>query len=614
VSARAFLVTRSGRNKAEGSMKRLVVALVVALLSVPAAFLATPAKPAAAALPPFSAIGDSTLLGMTSSAKSVLNASYAMLYDARSCRRLIITSCRGRGVIPPNTLQTMRAYQGRLGDAVVIMAGYDDWYNFGGAVDAIVAEARRQGVGRVIWLTYRSQGPYVGIGGAYFATYRQFNAILAQKVRQHPELILADWDTYTLGKSSWFAADGIHLSSAGAMALAHFLKAQLDAQDLYRCHGGTSGLPSSAPTPVPITQAPPGRFTPANQRLLDTRADPGDVVNAPVAAGHLVGLPLVAQGKVPAGTTAVMVNLTAVSACAGGFVTAFPCGSQVPLASNLNVGPARTRAALATVMLNGNGELCVYASQRMDLVIDLFGSFGPAGDLAVNPVPPDRFLDTRNAAGARNPATGRIGPATFTLPVAGVGSVPAGADGVVLNVTAVDPNANGFVTVHPCGVSPWVSNVNFKTGQIVANLAVARLDGAGRVCFTANVATHLVVDVVAWFGDTGLRVRAQTPQRLVDTRTGQGGVAGPVAGGGVAQVAVPGSGMLATVTAVTPAGSGYVTAYPCPNRPTASNLNYVAGDIVPNQVLLTPGAGGAGCLFTLAPAHLVVDRSATLVA
>ena len=65
---------------------------------------------------------------------------------------------------------------------------------------------------------------------------------------------------------------------------------------------------------------------------------------------------------------------------------------------------------------------------------------------------------------------------------------------------------------------------------------------------------------------------------------------------------------------MTPAGSGYVTAYPCPNRPTASNLNYVAGDIIPNQVLLTPGAGGAGCLFTLAPAHLVVDRSATLVA
>ena len=53
-------------------MKRLVVALSLALLAVPLAFVAAPASPAAAALPPFSAIGDSTLLGMTSSAKAVL--------------------------------------------------------------------------------------------------------------------------------------------------------------------------------------------------------------------------------------------------------------------------------------------------------------------------------------------------------------------------------------------------------------------------------------------------------------------------------------------------------------------------------------------------------------
>jgi hypothetical protein len=550
---------------------------------------------------------------MTSSAKAVLSSSYSMLYDARSCRRLIITSCRGRGVVPPNTLQTMRALNGRLGDAVVIMAGYDDWFNFGGAVDQIVAEARRQGVGRVIWLTYRSQGPYVGIGGAYFATYRQFNAILAAKVREHPELILADWDTYTLGKPSWFAADGIHISSAGATALAHFIKAHLDAQGLHRCYGGASGLPAAAPAAVPIAQTAPGRFTATNQRLVDTRADAGDSVDAPVAAGHLVGLPLVAQGKVPAGTTAVMVNLTAVSACGAGFVTAFPCGAQVPLASNLNVGPARTRAAMATVMLNAQGELCVYASQRTDLVVDLFGSFGPSGQ-AVNPIPPDRFLDTRSAAGARNPKTGFVSPGTFALPVAGVGPVPAGARAVLLNVTAVDPTAGGFVTVHPCGAAPWVSNVNFRVGQIVANLAVAGLDGSGQVCFTANVATHLVVDVVGWLGDTGLKVRAQTPERVMDTRTGHGGVVGPLPAGGVAQIPVPEAGVFGTVTAVTPSGPGFLTVYPCPGRPTASNLNYVAGDIAPNLFAIPPGAGGAGCIFTQAPSHVVVDRSATLVA
>ena len=46
-------------------MKRLVIALVTALLASRAAFVVAPTPPAAAALPPFSAIGDSTLLGMT---------------------------------------------------------------------------------------------------------------------------------------------------------------------------------------------------------------------------------------------------------------------------------------------------------------------------------------------------------------------------------------------------------------------------------------------------------------------------------------------------------------------------------------------------------------------
>ena len=186
---------------------------------------------------------------------------------------------------------------------------------------------------------------------------------------------------------------------------------------------------------------------------------------------------------------------------------------------------------------------------------------------------------------------------------------------MLANVTAVNPTASGYVTVHPCGTSPWVSNVNFRVGQIVANLAVAGLDGSGRICFTTNVATHLVVDIVGWLGDTGLRVRAQTPERVMDTRTGHGGVVGPRASRRRgARIAVPGAGVFGTVTAVTPSGPGFLTVYPCPARPNTSNLNYVAGDIAPNLFAIPPGTGGVGCIFTQASAHVVVDRAATLVA
>ena len=210
----------------------------------------------------------------------------------------------------------MQAYNGRLGDAVVIMAGYDDWYNFGGAVDPIVAEARRQGVGRVIWLTYRSQGPYVGIGGAYFATYRSFNAILAAKVREHPELIVADWDTYTLGQSSWFAADGIHISSSGATALAYFLKAQLDALGLHRCYGAHVGARRRPrPTAVPITQTAPGRFTATNQRLSTRWPTPVTPSTHPWPRAPRSASRWWPRARCRQARRAVMVNLTAVSAC-----------------------------------------------------------------------------------------------------------------------------------------------------------------------------------------------------------------------------------------------------------------------------------------------------------
>ena len=75
----------------------------------------------------------------------------------------------------------------------------------------------------------------------------------------------------------------------------------------------------------------------------------------------------------------------------------------------------------------------------------------------------------------------------------------------------------------------------------MANAATVALAGNGTICFTSSVPTHLIVDVVGWLGDTGgLRVAAQTPQRLVDTRIGLGGVVGPVVKNG--NVAVPSAG------------------------------------------------------------------------
>jgi len=62
------------------------------------------------------------------------------------------------------------------------------------------------------------------------------------------------------------------------------------------------------------------------------------------------------------------------------------------------------------------------------------------------------------------------------------------------------------------------------------------------------------------------------------------------------------------VTVVNPSLSGYVTVWPCGvDRPVASNVNFVAGDIVPNGVIAPIGVDGKVCFFAFSATDLVVD-------
>ncbi|MAT04554.1 MAG: hypothetical protein CL424_05880 [Acidimicrobiaceae bacterium] len=63
-----------------------------------------------------------------------------------------------------------------------------------------------------------------------------------------------------------------------------------------------------------------------------------------------------------------------------------------------------------------------------------------------------------------------------------------------------------------------------------------------------------------------------------------------------------------------PSAAGHVTAFPCDRGvPTASNLNYGAGETVANLVMVRPDADGRVCLRTHAATHLVVDHTGTWV-
>jgi hypothetical protein len=109
-----------------------------------------------------------------------------------------------------------------------------------------------------------------------------------------------------------------------------------------------------------------------------------------------------------------------------------------------------------------------------------------------------------------------------------------------------------------------------------------------------------------------------TPARILDTRTGVGGVLGKVGPGGTITVDVTGPGGVPTVgvasvvlnVAVTqPTASGFLTVYPSgSSRPTASNLNFVAGQTVPNLVVAKVGADGKVKVFNSSGStHVIFD-------
>ncbi len=183
-------------------------------------------------------VGDSAMNGMAQSYSAVarwqLAARHSFVLDTAGCRRLISTSCHiGAGRTPTDALTALVSRAGQFHRVLVVGAGYNDTTNgptgVGAAIDVLIAEAHRQGVDHVVWLTYREAGPSA-------TRYRAHNAVVRLKDIAYPELTVADWATLSATMpTSWFSADGIHLGAKAAEGMADLIA---DAIDL---------LPSSSP-------------------------------------------------------------------------------------------------------------------------------------------------------------------------------------------------------------------------------------------------------------------------------------------------------------------------------------------------------------------------------
>lgn len=333
-------------------------------------------------------------------------------------------------------------------------------------------------------------------------------------------------------------------------------------------------------------------------RLMDTRT-----TGQALAAGGSLNLP-VTSGQVPSTAAAVVLNVTVTNTSGPGFLTVYPTGNPRPTASNLNWAAGETRPNLVTVPVGASGLVTFFASSRTDVIADLEGYFssssGSAGDYV--PLAPGRLLDTRTAS------TTMSGGSTIDLLVTGVGGVPsAGAAAVALNVTVTDTSAVGFLTVYPTGAArPSASNLNWVAGWTVPNRVIVPVGAGGKVSFFNFAgATDLIVDVNGFFTDataTGKLFEPQGPVRIVDTRTsaqtlGPGGTLVVPVAGTAARVPNMAIAVILNVTATNPTTPGFLTLYPSDPRPTASDVNFVTGQSVPNAVVATLSSTGSVTIY-----------------
>lgn len=387
------------------------------------------------------------------------------------------------------------------------------------------------------------------------------------------------------------------------------------------------------PTPPPLNGGPYHPLDPV--RILDTRSGPTpvDVGLGAVGGGQTIDVQITGRGGVPlTGVSAVVINVTVTGTTGLGYLTIYPTPidptTPVPLASNLNWTAGKTIPNLVEVGVGANGRISIFNGQgsAAHVVVDVEGYVGvptttPGRDGRFMPTVPARILDTRSGPAPVNAGLGPVpGGTSINVKVLGAGGVPpSGVAAVVLNVTVTGPTSEGFLTVYPAGLPvPLASNLNFAAGQTVPNRVIVKVGSNGAVSiYNGYGLAQVVVDVNGWFSDdtnwqlTGSGFTATAlPTRILDTRTGTADLGSPIGAMGPAATMIlpvagrghvpgmtaqkPPTAVVLNVTVTNPTLGDHLTIWPglIPGPPLASDLNFVAGQTVPNLVVVKLGTDG----------------------
>ncbi len=357
-----------------------------------------------------------------------------------------------------------------------------------------------------------------------------------------------------------------------------------------------------------VTSTPKTKYTPLAQplRAYDSRTPSGGA--AKVQGGASVTIPMAGLNGVPSDAVSVALNVTADGAEAAGFLTVYPGTDPLPTASNVNYRAGGADPNLVVAKLGTDGSIKVFTDKTSNVIVDVFGYFSTTATNGFVPVTPARLIDTRSGP---KPGTGQV----VTFQVAGVAGVPAGAPAVVLNLTLDQPSAAGWAAVYAAGAPvPATSNVNVAAGETRPNVVFAPVGANGQVSVYLDTSTHVIADVFGYYSTASNAelFKPVKPKRIIDTRPA--GIR--VAAGGTLDVKVTdiagvpstATAVVLNVTATDAQGSGYLTVYPFDvGLPPSSNVNFVAGQSIPNVVVSGVSPDGRVKIYSSAETHVIVD-------
>ncbi|MFH1809695.1 MAG: N-acetylmuramoyl-L-alanine amidase [Pseudomonadota bacterium] len=229
-------------------------------------------------------------------------------------------------------------------------------------------------------------------------------------------------------------------------------------------------------------------------RLIDTRG------GATPEAGSSTCMTVAGVGGVAADAKAVAVVLTAVQPEAAGSMVAYASGAAVPPTRSQSYSAGQVAANGSIVAVGGDGKICVKTTARSNFILDVNGFF--EANAAYRPLAPHRALDVTPGSGS-----------TSCHRLAGVDGIPADAQAIALNLTALGPAAAGFASVYAKGTQlPVASNLNYAAGGSTTNGVISKVGDNGEVCFYLLSASRLLVDVVGYWPGADSCCASQTCQ------------------------------------------------------------------------------------------------------